>query len=50
MRYRNVTGLPLIVKGVGEVMPGKEFETDLPVKHRGVVVVEKKAPTKKDGE
>ena len=34
MKYKNKLSVPLLVKGVGEVAPGGEFETDLPVSPR----------------
>lgn len=48
MKYRNATGGPIIVKGVGEVQHDGEFETDLPVKHRGVIRVDKAKPAKEE--
>lgn len=40
MRYVNKLEIPIIVKGVGEVAPGGEFETDDPVLSRYAVPVE----------
>jgi hypothetical protein len=31
MKYQNNRKFPIYVKGVGEVAPGGEFETELPV-------------------
>ena len=45
-RWKNETGGYIVVRGVGEVADGEKFETDLPIKHRGVVPVMVKKPKK----
>lgn len=44
VKYRNKLKVPILVKGVGEVQPGGEFETDLAVNPRHAEPV--KAPKK----
>lgn len=50
MKWKNETGVCIVVVGVGEVAPGDEFDTDLPIKHSGVVPVKVEKKPKKEAE